>query len=223
MIVSPGRRPTDAAGVSALTFLTVRSASPGTPNMYPDATSTTARTMFTPGPGEDDRDALPRPLAPVRVGAEPVSQLVDRSSRSLRRSRTEVRLLDRPLELGERVSGGVEIARLERRLTRASLRKQARAPPASAGASCTSRSDAAGRCMPGNLHVAAERDRADSVLDPVARDLDERRREAQVEAARPHADTHARRRSGPPRAEGSEREAEDRDEDVHATFSASST
>jgi hypothetical protein len=40
---------------------------------------------------------------------------------------------------------------------------------------------------PGDLHVAAERDHAEAVLDPVARPLDRRGREPDVELPRPHA------------------------------------
>jgi hypothetical protein len=47
---------------------------------------------------------------------------------------------------------------------------------------------AGGRLVhPRDLHVAAQRDRADPVLDPPPRALQERRREEDVEAARTHA------------------------------------
>ena len=71
---------------------------------------------------------------------------------------------------------------------------------------------------PRDLHVAAERDRADAVLDPVPRRLDERRREADVEAC---AGACRPRDRGEEVAglvdEDQEREAEDGDEDVHAS------
>ena len=65
-------------------------------------------------------------------------------------------------------------------------------------------------------HEAAERDRADPVLDAVPRRLRDRGREADVEAARPEPD--GERREEVPRLvdEDEEREAEDRDEDAHA-------
>ena len=50
---------------------------------------------------------------------------------------------------------------------------------------------------PGDLHVAAERDRADPVLDTVADGLDDRRPEAEVELPRRHP--HGARREEVPR------------------------
>ena len=65
-------------------------------------------------------------------------------------------------------------------------------------------------------HEAAERDRADPVLDAVSRRLRDRGREADVEATRPEPD--GQRGEEVPRLvdEDQEREAEDRDEDAHA-------
>jgi hypothetical protein len=44
----------------------------------------------------------------------------------------------------------------------------------------------------GDLHVAPEGDRPDPVLDPVVHPFEERRREENVEAARPHPDRQRR-------------------------------
>ena len=68
-----------------------------------------------------------------------------------------------------------------------------------------------------DLHVAAERDRADAVLDPVPPRLHERRREADVELARVHPDGARDEEVAGLVDEDQEAEPEDRDEDAHAT------
>src|SRR5262245_24298466 len=70
-----------------------------------------------------------------------------------------------------------------------------------------------------DLHVAAERDRADPVLDALAANLHERRREADVEAARPHLHQACRAEMTELVDEDEQREPEDGDEERHATSS----
>src|SRR6266508_590159 len=69
----------------------------------------------------------------------------------------------------------------------------------------------------GDFHVAAERDNPDAVLDSLAPNADERRREADVEAARGHP--HGPGGEEVPRLmnEHEQPEAEDRGEHVHVT------
>src|SRR5439155_3719769 len=74
-----------------------------------------------------------------------------------------------------------------------------------------------GPVHPGDLHVAPERDRADPVFDPLALDLDERRREADVEAARAHADGSGGEEVAGLVDEHEQPEAEDGDEEAHVT------
>src|SRR4029077_9028758 len=69
----------------------------------------------------------------------------------------------------------------------------------------------------GNLHVAAERDRADAVLDPVPLLLDDGRRKTDVEAPRAHADEDRGEEVASLVDEDQERKAEDCDEHAHAT------
>src|SRR5207244_8127007 len=73
----------------------------------------------------------------------------------------------------------------------------------------------------GDLHVAAERDRADAVLHAAPPRLGERRAEAEVELPRAHPD-RARDDEVPALVhEDQERQTQDRDEDAHATGTSS--
>ena len=67
----------------------------------------------------------------------------------------------------------------------------------------------------GDLHVAAERDRADPVLDAAAGRLHDRGREAQVELARAHADGARGEEVARLVEEDQDREREDRNADAH--------
>ena len=75
---------------------------------------------------------------------------------------------------------------------------------------------------PRDLHVAAERDRADAVLDALAADLRERRREADVELPRPHPRGAGGEEMARLVHEHEEGEREDGDGEAHAATSASS-
>ena len=72
---------------------------------------------------------------------------------------------------------------------------------------------------PRDLHVAPEGDRADAVLDAVPLLLRDRGREADVEAAGPHADREGREEMARLVDQDQEREAEDGDDDRHRTAS----
>src|SRR5947208_1330967 len=79
-----------------------------------------------------------------------------------------------------------------------------------------------GPVHPGDLHVAAERERGDAVLDPASHPLDERWTEAEVELARGHADG-ARDEEVPGLVhEDEDRQPEDRDGRAHAGSGTSS-
>ena len=69
---------------------------------------------------------------------------------------------------------------------------------------------------PGDLHVAAEGDRADSVLDSLSPHLHECRRETEVEAAGIHSDCTRDEKVARFVQEDQEGEAEDGDRDAHA-------
>ena len=68
-----------------------------------------------------------------------------------------------------------------------------------------------------DLHVAAERDRSDAVLDPVPLRLHDRGREAEIELARVHPDAAGDEEVARLVDEDQEREPEQRDEDTHPT------
>src|SRR5205807_796229 len=73
-----------------------------------------------------------------------------------------------------------------------------------------------GPMHPGDLHVAAERDRADAVLDSLSLHLHERRWEPEVETARAHPD-RARDEEVSRLVEKDQKgEPDDGDGDVHA-------
>ena len=69
----------------------------------------------------------------------------------------------------------------------------------------------------GDLHVAAERDRADPVLDAAAARLHERGREADVELPRPHPDRARGEEVAGLVDQDQDGEPEDRDRDAHPT------
>ncbi len=69
---------------------------------------------------------------------------------------------------------------------------------------------------PRDLHEAAERDGADAVLDPVARALPDRRREADVEAPRPHPEAERHEEVAELVDEDQHTQADDGDDDGHA-------
>src|SRR5436190_19030396 len=72
---------------------------------------------------------------------------------------------------------------------------------------------------PGDLHVAAERNRTDPVLDALPAKLDERRREPDIEAARTHIHEACRAEMPELVDEDEQGEPEDGDEERHVTSS----
>src|SRR5436190_15549995 len=171
--------------------------------------------------GEDDRDSLPGPLPPVGILAEAVTQLVDAAFRRPCGGRRELRLRDLALELRHVLARGREVSGLERPLDARRFGKDARIL-LQRRAELHVHVRRRRTVHAGDLHVAAERHRADAVLDALAPHLHERGREAEVEAPRAHADRP--RDEEVPRLvdEDEDCEAEDRDRDVHATFRAPS-
>src|SRR5262249_42045332 len=73
----------------------------------------------------------------------------------------------------------------------------------------------------GDLHVAAERERTDPVLDPAARPLHERRPEAEIELAKRHADPARRQEVAGLVDQHDQREPDDRGDQAHATPTSS--
>ena len=135
-------------------------------DMNRTAKRTTAKTRFVAGPGEDDGDALPGALPPVRVRrrgrraisatprsapsggwspAERVSQLARAASA---RAASSSPACERPLRA--RSTGPTSSGRLAQRAAEVHVDVARRGP-----------------VHPRDLHVAAERDRADAVLDPL--------------------------------------------------------
>ena len=174
------------------------------------------------GPGKDDGNPLPRPLPPVRVVGDAVAQFGQATPRRAFRRRSELRRGDRALELRERLARRREVSHFEHALYPRRLREQTRIlfqrrPELHV--------DVRRRraVHPGDLHVTAQRDRADPVLDLLAPHLHERRREAEIKAARAHPDRP--RNEEVPRLveQDEEREPEDGDRNAHdATFNAAS-
>jgi hypothetical protein len=72
-----------------------------------------------------------------------------------------------------------------------------------------------GAVHPGDLHVAAERERRDPVLDAVAARLDDRRPEAEVELPRGHPDCASHEEVAGLVDEHEDREPDDRGADAH--------
>ena len=161
--------------------------------------------------GQDDRDPLEGVLAPVRLRREPVLDLLEPALETLGRF-----VAGEAPELLERRPRGIVVLGGER-----ALQPLNRAGELGVLAQHTPevRVGVARRraVHAGNLHVAAERDRADAVLDPVPLLLDDRRREAHVEASRAHPDEDRGEEVAGLVDEDQEGEAEDGDDHAHAT------
>ena len=133
--------------------------------------------------GDDHGDPLPGSLPPVRVGGEPVAE----SPADLRSKPRRPPLAAAPLSSSsaarapsssssaqgalEPLNGPDELGRVLQRPAEVHVDVGRRRP-----------------VHPGDLHVAAQRDRADPVLDSVPVRLHERGREADVEPPRAHPD-----------------------------------
>ena len=164
--------------------------------------------------GEDDGDPLPGRLSPVRVVGEAVAQLRQAPARCTLGRRRQLSSGDGLLELGQMLARGRQVVRLQRTLDPGRFGKEARVL-------LEGRAELhvhVGRCgavHAGDLHVAAQRDRSDPVLDPLTAHLHERRRKAEVEASRIHA--HRARDEEVSRLvqEDQESEPEDGNRDAH--------
>ena len=137
-------------------------------------------------PGEDHEHFLPGPLAPVSVAAEPVLELVEPALGRLPGAVTDLEFLERLLELGQERSRGLHVALFEPALDpldrSEELRRFRQCRPEERLQIRRGRP-----VHPRNLHVAAEWDGTDSVLDSFALHLDDRRGKADVETTRAHA------------------------------------
>ena len=169
-----------------------------------------------PRPGKDDEHLLPRPLAPVRVGAEAVGELIEALLGAAPRHPADVDVLQRLGERRELAARAFHVALVELALDSVDRRHQLRGlfeRRPEEGAQVRRRRPVHSR----DLHVAAERDRADAVLDALPLDLGERRRKADVEAPRAHADRPRGEEVARLVDEDEQAQADDRDEDVHGT------
>ncbi len=161
------------------------------------------------GPGGDHQEPLPGSLPPVGVRPERVGELFQAPTRRPLRVRGELRLTDGALELGQSRLRLLEVALRHQALDALDRRQQARRL-------VQRRAEVhveVGRrrpVHPRDLHVAAERNRADAVLDPFARRLQEGRRETNVEPARAHPDGACRGEVAGLVDQDQEREARDR-------------
>jgi hypothetical protein len=167
-----------------------------------------------PGAGEDHCDALPRALTPVRIRAQSVVELCERASGELLRPGRELGLVDCLDELRERHASGDVIPNFECALDARDLWKEAWVffeRGAQLYLDVRRRRAVHSR----DLHVAAERDRPDPILDAVAHDLDESRRKADVETAWSHADSPRDVEVAGLVQQDQNRQAEDCDKDVH--------
>ena len=139
------------------------------------------------GACEDDRDALPGSGAPVRIRPEGVADVRQAPLGRGTGGDGELCALDLLAELVQRGPGAVVVAHRQlapQRLRRGREGRLLRDRPSEVHVEVARRR----AVHAGDLHVAAERDGADAVLDPVTAPFRERRREADVELARVHAD-----------------------------------
>ena len=217
-IRSPGARPIAAAGDPGWTSSTDRETSDGTPSMKTIARATMAKTKFVAGPA---RMTAMRLEVGARQYASPRQRVLDVVEPALGRTARRVRQLGRGRGLPERGHrrGRVVQAALRQRLLdgRRGLRDRGAlvACRIEVGVEIARR----GPVHPRDLHVAAERDRADAVLDPVPLPLHERGREEDVEAPR----AHVHRQRGDEVAglvdEDQEGQACDGDDEMHVLLS----
>ena len=222
-IRSPGWRPAAAAGVPLSTAKTSALArcegpplSAKTKNRIRNAT-----TMFASGPAA--MTATRFHVAPRQYASGEVPSSTSRSARSVERlargvSSCGTHLL---LELGAGPPRRLVVLHLESASKRADGRHEARLLT---HCRLDEQTQIARRrpVHAGQLDEAAERDHADPVLDALALDLDEGRREADVEAPRPHPD-RARHPEVPQLVQEDEQdETGDHDQIRHAVASAPS-
>ncbi len=172
-------------------------------------------------PRGDDGHSLPRRAAPVRLRRGALLHLAERPLGRASRARRQLCSTQLLLDLRARPPRRLVVLHLESASKRADGRHEARL--------LTNRrldeQTQIARRRPihaGQLDEAAERDHPDPVLDALALDLDEGRREADVEAPRAHPD-RARHPEVPQLVQEDEQdEAGDHDQIRHAVASAPS-
>ena len=203
------RRP----GVSGATFSTTRVAWPATV-MKRIVKRTIVERDVRRRPGTDGNEPLPGRRLPVRVRADSVAELRNtllgggtRGGREPVRAERVVELVDGDLGRGEvvvlerplhAVDGPTECRRLLDRAREASLGVVRDRP-----------------VHPRNRDEAAQRDRPDPVLDPLARRRDDRRWEPDVEAPRAQPDRERRKEVATLVDEDQECESENRNDETH--------
>ena len=185
-IRSSGRSPIFAAGVPATISSTVRVALPP-PAMKSSAKRITARSRFAPGPAKMTATRFQVFARQYASGASASPMLAETALGGLERDGRQTRLVDLGGQARDGVARALVVALLE---ARAQLvhRTPERWVLLDRSSEVDGQIPGRGAVHARNLHVAAERDRADAVLDPVPLRLHERRREAEVELARVHPD-----------------------------------
>src|SRR5579862_335142 len=171
------------------------------------------------GPRSDHRDALPRGSAPVGVRRRPLLDVPQCPLRRASRRAREVCGSDLLLELRIRSAGRVVVLRGERTSHRERGRRDRRLllhRRLEENLQISRRGTVHAR----DTHEPAERDHADPVLDPAVPDLREGRREADVEAPRPHPDGERDAEVTELVEEDEQDEATDDDDPGHAAASA---
>src|SRR5262245_30564286 len=168
------------------------------------------------GAGGDHGEALPGPLPPVRVRTERVVELGQPAVGRAARLPGEGGVTQRLLELRERMARLLECALPDEALHALDVAQQARLL-IQRGPEVHIQIGRRRPVHPRDLHVAAEGDRAEPVLDPVPGRLQQRGWESDVELPRPHANPARGEEVARLVNQDQEREAEDRDENTHAT------
>ncbi len=217
-IRSPGWSPAAAAGVFAPTCATsVLGFCDGAP-VRVDGEEEHERDDDVHARARRDRGyALPGRVAPERVRAGALVDIAHCLLGGAPRRRAQLRLLERSAQRGQRRASCLEVAARERVLhgvrdgaERGIFAERGRHERLEVACSRFAHSR--------NPHVAAERDRPDSVLDPIPLNLHERGREPDVERTRLHPQK-ARDREVPELVQEDERrEAENDDEPGHHSY-----
>ena len=189
--------------------------------MKTTASASTAKRKFVAGPAKITAIALPGGAASRRRRESASSTSLKPLSATLRAASESSAWRDSLGEVGDAAAAARSRSSVERAAPPAPPPPRATAPPWRAGRSAL---DVAGRrpVHPRDLHVAAERDRADPVLDPVAASLRERGREEDVELARPHLTASAAKKCPASWMRIEEGQAGDGDGDVHGWSRTSS-
>ena len=169
--------------------------------------------------GRDHRDALPRRLAPVRLGTERIAELFTAAAGGSGGHRRQLRLRQRFVEAPKSCAGLGEVTLRDEAL-QALHRADERRGLEKRGAEMMVQVGRRRPVHPGNLHVATERNGSDSVLDSVPRRLRQRGRKADVEPPRSHPDGARREEVTGLVDHHEEAEPDDCDQDAHGRASS---